>query len=488
MFTTLVRKELRAVILSPKFAATFAVLSVLLLLSVYIGIQEYREGVKQYETATNLSDQRILEQTSWHNLYDKGYRSVDPMQVFVSGLGYDVGRWSEVSADNSVKLRNSAYSDDPVFAVFRFVDFAFIVQVVFALFAILFTYDAVNGEREQGTLRMVFANAVPRTQYLVAKCVGTWLGLVVPVCIPILLSLLLVMMFKIPLTGADWSKVVLLVGISILYISLFIVMGVFISSLTRRSSSSFLLSLVVWVVLVLIIPRASVMAAGQVVHVPQRAEIEGQRDGYAQDRWTQFYADMEKRLLDNARIDEDQATIGDDEFDEEAMWARMKEEDAARKLVQTEIEEYEARLLEDWRHRKETQQKLGLSLSRFSPASAYQLAAMTLAGTDISMKPRYESALNQYRNEFNSYVEEKQSESGQVGGVMIQIGCEEGVKVGTSRENDGLDLSGRPTFTPPAQPLSEVVQPVVTDVGLLAFGIMFSFVGAFVSFRRNDLR
>ncbi len=104
------------------------------------------------------------------------------------------------------------------------------------------------------------------------------------------------------------------------------------------------------------------------------------------------------------------------------------------------------------------------------------------------MKPRYESALNQYRTDFNAFIDEKQSQSGQVGGVMIQIGSEEGVKISTSRDNDGLDLSGRPTFTPPKQRLSEVVQPVVADIGLLAFGIMFCFVGAFVSFRRNDLR
>lgn len=486
MFATLVRKELRAVILSPKFVATFAVLSVLLLLSVYIGIQEYREGVTQYEAATKISKQRIQEQTSWHNIYDKSYRAVDPMQVFVSGLGYDIGRWSQVSADNSIKLRNSAYSDDPVFAVFRFVDFAFIVQVVFALFAILFTYDAVNGEREQGTLRMVFANAVPRAQYLVAKCVGAWLGLVVPVCIPILLSLLLVILFKVPLTDGDWVKVILLVGISILYITLFIVLGVFISSLTKRSSASFLLSLVVWVALVLIIPRASVMAAGQIVRVPQRAEIEAQRDGFAQNRWAQYYNKMEQRLRDV--FDPEAEETDDEEFDEEAMWARMKAEDADRKLVQAEIEEFESRLLENWQYKKETQQRLGLTLSRFSPASAYQLAAMTLAGTDISMKPRYESAMKQYRKEFNAFIEEKQSQSGQVGGVMIQIGSEEGVKISTSRDNDGLDLSGRPTFTAPKQRLSEVVQPVIADVGLLAFGILFTFVGALFSFNRNDLR
>jgi len=59
MFGTLVRKELRAIVLSPKFTATLAVLSVLLLLSVYIGIQEYRQATVQYETATSLSEQRL---------------------------------------------------------------------------------------------------------------------------------------------------------------------------------------------------------------------------------------------------------------------------------------------------------------------------------------------------------------------------------------------------------------------------------------------
>jgi len=487
MFATIVRKELRAIILSPKFTATFAVLSLLLLLSVYVGIREYRRATAQRETATSLTDQRLREQTSWQALSDRGYRAVDPMQVFVSGLGYDIGRWSNINNETSVKLQNSPYSDDPVFAVFRFIDFAFIVQVVSSLFAILFTYDAVNGEREGGTLRLVFANAVPRARFLMAKSLGAWLGLVVPVGIPVLLSVLLVLLFRVPLSGADWGKLGLLVGVSILYISFFIVLGVFISTVTKRPAASFLLSLVVWVAFVLVIPRAGVMAAGQLVQVPARAEIEGQRDGFAQNRWAEYYHDMEKRLTDKSCSGGQDSTKGD-EFDEEAMWAQMKEEDAARKDVQREIEAYEARLLEDWQHRKQMQQRLGFVLSRFSPASTYQLAAMTLAGTDIGMKSRYEDALNSYRSEFNEFVERNESESGQVGGIMIQIDSEKGMQIGSSRDNDGLDLSERPVFKPPVQHFGEVARPVVADIGLLAFGVILAFAGSFVSFLKNDLR
>ena len=42
MFGTLVAKELRAIVLSPKFGVTFGVCALLILLSVFTGIREYR--------------------------------------------------------------------------------------------------------------------------------------------------------------------------------------------------------------------------------------------------------------------------------------------------------------------------------------------------------------------------------------------------------------------------------------------------------------
>jgi hypothetical protein len=62
------------------------------------------------------------------------------------------------------------------------------------------------------------------------------------------------------------------------------------------------------------------------------------------------------------------------------------------------------------------------------------------------------------------------------------------LQIGSSRDNDGLDLSDRPVFKSPVQRLSDVAKPIAADVGLLAFGVMLAFVGSFVSFLRNDLR
>lgn len=482
MFGTLLQKELKAILLSPKFFATFAVCSILLLLSVYIGVREYRTAVAQYETAVGLADRQIHETASWYAVSHKAFRTPDPMQIFISGLSNDIGRWSEISSREPVKLKHSNYSDDPIYAVFRFIDFSFIVQVIFSLFAILFTYDAVSGEREAGTLRLVFSNAVARARYILAKCVGAWLGLVLPICIPILLSLLLVLLFGIPLTAGHWVKIAILIGMSLAFFTFFIVLGVLVSTVTRRSNVSFLIALVIWVIFVLIVPRAGVMAAGQMVTVPSVAEIEGRRDAYARDKWAGYQQEAEKRWL--ARNEEQSGN--DEELDEEAMWARMEEEDSARRVVVHDIDEYGAKLQDDLRHRKAVQEKLAFSLSRFSPASAYQLAVMSLADTDIGLKSRNEEAMSTYRNEFNEYVENK-SQGSHGGGVMISISSETGMQIG-SREETALDLSDLPSFIQARRSLAETASQIIVDLGLLVLYTIIAFAGSFVAFLRYDVR
>ncbi|RKX26600.1 MAG: hypothetical protein DRP45_03115 [Candidatus Zixiibacteriota bacterium] len=480
MLATLIQKELRAIILSPKFFGSFAICSILILLSVFTGIQEYKASQKQYDAATNLVNEELLVATSWGNLDTKAYRAPDPMQVFVSGLSYDVGRWSNISPETGVKLRHSAYSDDPIFAVFRFVDFAFIVMFVLSLIAIQFTYDAVNGERESGTLRLVFSNAVPRAKYLLAKCVGSWLGLAVPLGVPILLGLLLVLVMGVPLSVGHWAKIATLLALSLLLFTFFVFLGVLISTLTRRSSVSFLVAILVWVLFVMIIPRAGVMAAGGMVNVPRVAEVEAQREGFANERWDKFYADMIKVWENSCSISA------------EGRWQSMKAEDSARKAIEQEIEEFDARLQEDLQQRRTRQEDLAWTLARFSPAAAYQLAAMSLAETDTQNKTQYEDAMSTYREQFSQVVEQKRAESGDELGISIGMSMtpdgKQEIAVGSSRDLGALDVSDLPRFEPPKQTYAETAAPTVVDFGLIMLSILITFAGAFVAFLRYDVR
>lgn len=480
MLDILIIKELKGILQSPKFAATLAVCTILILLSVFVGIREYRAAVKQYEIARQLTDEQMNEGNSWKRLTNKAIRLPDPMQIFVSGVNYDIGRWSEISKSNNIKLEHSVYSDDPIFALFRYFDFAFVVQFVLSLLAILFTYDAISGEREAGTLRLVFSNPLPKAQYLLGKAIGAIIGLTIPVALPILLSLLVVQISGIPLTFANWLQIWGLMAISLLYFCAFIMIGLLISALTRSSNLSFMSALVVWVMLVLIIPKVGVIVAGQIVPVPSVSEIEGQSGAYAKDQWAKFMDDLMKRQRDNLG-----KAAGSDSAREGGSHIDLAEMDSIREAVQTNINEYELKLLDDLRHRKAVQERLGLNLARLSPASAYQLAAQSLAGTDIDSKRRYEDAMLVYRNEVSDFID-KQKEEPFAGGIQVTAGSD-GVQVKLN-QGGNLDLSNLPRFRQPLQNVGAILSGVVIDGGILVLTVLIAFAASFMAFLRYDVR
>jgi len=484
MFSILIKKELKTILTSPKFTVTFAVCALLMLLSVYIGIIEYRQSVSQYQTTQELAEQGMAETTAWQNLTNKAQRERNPLQIFVGGLNYDIGRWSLINRDSGINLKHTHYSDNPIFAVFRIIDFSFIVQFILTLFAILFTFDAVNGEREKGTLQLVFSNPVSRARYLLAKCAGAWLGLVIPISIPVLLSLLVVVIFRVPLDNSDWSKIITFMGLSLLLFSFFIVLGVLISTLMRRSSISFLTSLVIWVILVLIIPRAGVLAASQMVYVPRVAEIEGRRDSFAKDKWAKFEAKMEETWMERNADSEGGCASSDDE----KLWKWMKEDDAARKKVEIEIEDYYAKLKEDFRKRKAVRERLAAAISRISPASSYQLAAMSLTDTDVNLKTRYEDSMNSYRTMFNDYVDKKAEDAGPAGQIMIKFSSEDGFDMSSFDSDESLDLSSLPRYQHHRRSFSESFSPAIFDFGILGIYTLLAFAGAFLRFLKYDIR
>ncbi|MBI2427250.1 MAG: ABC transporter permease subunit [Ignavibacteriales bacterium] len=488
MLSTIITHELKNIFFSPKFSVTFIVVSLLLILSVIVGIDQYQKAIRQYETTTQLVQQEMREARGWMSLNNKILRKPDPMQIFVAGVNNDVGRISGISSFFAVKLSHSTFSDDPIYAVFRFVDFAFIVTVVFSLLAILFTYDAINGEAEKGTLQLTFANAVPRAQYIVGKFVGSWLGLIIPLAVPMLISLLLLLLWNVPLQSEEWLKIVSLFAAALLYVTFFISLGIFLSTMTKRSSVSFLFSLVTWVCMVFIIPRAGATVAGHIITVPTVAEIEAQREAFSKDRWTEYEGTMQEKWKARNAPTQTMTKQEREAFRDSKMWEWMEEDDRDRKQVQVDIDEQAKKLNEDLRNRKAEQEYLAFVLSRFSPASAFQLAAMNLAGTDIALKSRYEDALNEYRPVFNTYKDKKQKETGNSGGFRIEVNSDTGVKIDAGREKGVLDISEMPQFTHPKHTFSDAMASAVIDFGLLGFFSLTTFAGAFVRFLRYDVR
>ena len=139
--------------------------------------------------------------------------------------------------------------------------------------------------------------------------------------------------------------------------------------------------IVLWVFLVLIVPRAGVLTAANIIRVPGVAEIDARIEGFSAEQWKA----QEKSMAEawRARNAEMQGMDKDERkaYEDEHLWKWMEEDEARRKQMQTEITEYTHRIKEDVRNRRDEQQRLAFGISRISPAAAFRLAAMLLAGT-----------------------------------------------------------------------------------------------------------
>lgn len=488
MFKLLLIKDLKSIFLSPKFPAAFALTACLILLSIYIGIREYQAGMRQYETAVQLDRQSMAENSSWGGFSREIYRKPQPLQIFANGIHNDIGRLADINHFAGVKLRRSHYSDDPIFAVFRSIDLVFVVQIVLSLLAILFTYDAVNGERQSGTLKLTFANPVPRATYLLARFLGISTGLIVPLLIPLLIGVLLLLLYQIPMTGDDWSALFLLSLLSLLYFLFFIALGIAVSTFTRHPANAFLILLVVWVAMVLIIPRAGGMLAAQLAPVPSVAQIESQQAAYEQSRWNEYEDYLDRRLEQRNAQMAGMSPEERDAFRDDNMWDWMTGDDEARKKMEQEISEFNRRLNENLRNQRGGQERLAFLLSRLSPASAYQLAAISVTGSGISLKNKYEDALEEYRTTLLDFTGKKAEEEGKSGGISINISSESGFNFTSNDGIESLDLSEIPVFNEPQSPLAGRINQATIDIGILALSLLLVFTAGFWRFLKYDVR
>jgi len=178
-------------VLSPKFVFTFLLCTILIILAMFTGISNYRADLKEYNSAVALNRKNLDGQPNWQALAGVGTKITKPPEVLgtiAAGIQDAVGRNTTVNIAYDPKLVDSKFDSNPVFAIFGVLDLTLIVKIVLSLFAILFTYSAIAGEKEQGTLKLSLANRVPRDQMILGKAIGNFISLLVPLVIPFLIG------------------------------------------------------------------------------------------------------------------------------------------------------------------------------------------------------------------------------------------------------------------------------------------------------------
>ncbi|MGA7303901.1 MAG: ABC transporter permease, partial [Rhodothermales bacterium] len=274
MLSVLITRELKSLLLRPRFLAILTTTVGLISAATALGIQEYHHDTSSVARSVELNKETLRLQGNWMGAgWAKVFRAPSPLRIFVIGLDDDIGRSERLEQRGTTSLTDPKLAEEPVFALFRPIDVTFVLLYVISLLAIVLSFDAVCGEKERGTLRLVLSNAIPRTTFVFAKFVSMWLALFFPLLLAFLLGALLTTLNAIPFSTTDWVCFSALFGISVLYVTVFLSIGLFVSSVVHRPSDSFMILLVIWVAAVLVIPKVATVAASKTANVATISEV-----------------------------------------------------------------------------------------------------------------------------------------------------------------------------------------------------------------------
>jgi ABC-type transport system involved in multi-copper enzyme maturation permease subunit len=468
MLWEIVKKEIHEIIISPKFIFTFVLCTILILLSVIMGISNYGADIKEYDKAVALNRQELENRTSYIDIAAFGikvFKRPQVLRTIVNGIEADAGRGLKVAAGSDPQSIDSQYQSNPVLAVFGTLDLAFIVRIVLSLLAVLFTYDSITGEKERGTLRLVLSNRIPKEQFILGKAIGGFLCLLTSLVVPFLLALLILLIYpNISLSGEHWLRISLLFLQFLLYISVFFMLGMFVSARTHRSTTSFLVLLFIWVIFVTIIPKISVMVAAQLRPIPSTNDMTVKKDQFLQN----LYKESDKQI--RAFVENNPPST---KIEEKAAWRAKISKitiDAADQR-QKKYEEYTASLDREYQLRKRAQDQLAANLSRLSPAGSLMFASMNIARTGLDEHQRFLDSVRAYWPIWNNWSDSKireEPESGPPGSK--------------------LNLGDMPQFNYAAEHVSSSIKRAFIDFGIMCFMIILFFSGAYWSFTKYDVR
>ena len=337
------------------------------------------------------------------------------------------------------------------------VDWAFVVGVVVSFVAVLFTYDAVCGEREDGTLQLMLSTPVPRDTVLLGKSIGAFLSVAVPTVLGMVLSLLVVLLSgQVELGGDAWGRIGLMGGFSLVYIALFTWLGLFVSARCRRTATSLLTLLFIWVVAVVLVPNTLGSVAAELEQIPSGKVFNQQRRQAIRERH------KPDGLLD--------ASPSEIPPKREALerWARYLNDEVAIHTRMTD-----GHLDDQFR-----QVEKARMLMRVSPAAVYQYAMEALAGTGFARHRTFVQEARRYRSRFVAFVKQTDRKDPKSPHVYL-------VKEGLS--NKPVNVQNIPPFID-RETLGTAIAQVALDATILLALCILLFACAYFSFLRYDAR
>ncbi|MFA6110909.1 MAG: ABC transporter permease subunit [Candidatus Latescibacterota bacterium] len=465
MIWVIASKEIRESFHSLRFAMALLMVGVLGSVTGHQLVAAHHEAQAAYAADMAASAESLRSMNQVEQMQNIGLsvnRRPEVLKVLCHGMDEAIPRSVTVGTWVPMQTSTGLLQDQPLERMLGQVDGTYFVLVVLSVVALLLSYDAICGEGEQGTLRLMLVGSVARDQVVIGKLLGRLCVLLCPFgCFVLVLLAFLSVLPDAHLGSEEVARLLVWSFVSLLYLSSLLAMGVLVSVHVRNSFESILLLLLAWSVLVWGVPRASGMAS--MGRVSTLGELASDRD-----EWMQAQIEQAARAvgMDPSRPSNDQPA-------------------EARQQLQNRLEALKGALRQyDWDQTEtflaDIGQRLRLlqRLTGWSPATAYFFASSALARTAWEDEVGFLRALTIYHRSVNAFSQRKKEERNEIGrahGFDLDV-------------MDAFDFkTGMPAFAYPTRSLAQACEDLLLHVLVLVLWNVVLFLATYVSFLRRDV-
>ncbi|MDE0468860.1 MAG: ABC transporter permease [Candidatus Poribacteria bacterium] len=466
MLMTLIQKEVMHHILSVRFVALLLMCLLLVPLTLSTNYRNYRQNLVDYHEAVKLTN---IEETTMNPgmpldpelEVSKLILKPTPLSIFANGLADTLPSYLGMTRNGITQGAPALVSS--LSNLLGHLDFLFIVGTVFSLLALLFTFDAVAGEREAGTLRITLANSLPRDLFLWSKLIGGYAVFVVPFLVSLLFGLLMLVWQGFPLGEPEiFPRVLGLTLISLLYIGVFFAIGTVISTYLDNSKTALIVAFTVWVFAVLITPRVGFLAAKFIAPTQTAQSVYMEKTAMRDDFNAALDEEKQKIIMEVPPDEKGRRSIGGEIA--KKINERMK---PLEEEYRSKFRNHSNKL--DRNHKRETerQEQVGQMLSRLTPTSSLIYITTNLTQTGKAKRSTYFQTGDRYYEML--YTD-----------LFSKI-----IDHAYSRQSRRVEI----TQPPPLETitLGETLRQSAVDVLLLCFFAVILTTVAFLKFFRSDI-
>ena len=414
MIWKIAKKEFLLNLVSARFIIGFLLCLFLIPFTVTVNIDDYDSRMRVYRVDNANAENSFKNVRVYSRLRPEVVKPPQPLSIFCRGISGNVGNRVKIWLGDKPLFATgkAAIRDNPLLNSFFSIDFVGIIAIVMSLLALIFTYDACTREKEDGTLKLQLSNSLSRHKILLGKVLGVYLTILPIVLFCYILSTILILHSpNMSFSAGDWGRIILLFFASLLYFTVFIFIGLLISTRLKSSTTSIIVCLFFWVFFVFIVPNLAVYMAESLKKVQSYDNLQyvlQDLDKEFQNKCGEYTKTLEApdwHMNWNYRGDSDGRLIVTGNT--KSMMERYRKQHEFTEPLRIDYADKKWRLQRAYLDDLDEQKNFAEMISLISPSEVFRLTSASLCRTDVASHYRFMDRVRRYRNEFIDFFRDR---------------------------------------------------------------------------------